>query len=76
MKVTTETITKAIMSKEEYATIINMINILDDIYYSCDAETQKNIEREWKKQDLNFGVEDMMIALQVLRDLVAVVLQP
>jgi hypothetical protein len=75
MKVITETITKAIMSKEEYATINNMIIILDDIYYSRDAETEKNIEREWKKQDLNFGVEDVMIALEVLRDLVAVVQQ-
>ena len=39
MKVTTVKIIKVSMSEEEYATINNMIDILQDIYYNDNEDT-------------------------------------
>lgn len=69
MKVTTVKIIKVSMSEEEYATINNMIDILQDIYYNDNEDTYKNIEKQWEKSGVNLDMGDVLIALDTLRNL-------
>ena len=69
MKVTTVKIIKVSMSEEEYATINNMIDILQDIYYNDNGDTYKNIEKQWEKSGVNLDMGDVLIALDTLRNL-------
>lgn len=65
--------TELVMSKEEFTLVANIIGMLEDIYYEKETQTQEIIEKEWRKQDLLFGVDDVLIAFETIRDLVAIV---
>jgi hypothetical protein len=65
--------TELVMSKEEFALVANIIGMLEDIYYEKETQTQEIIEKEWRKQDLLFNVDDVLIAFETIRDLVAIV---
>lgn len=69
MKVTTVEIIKVSMSMEEWVTIAEMVKILENIYYNDNEETQKNIEKQWEKAGANLDMGDVLVALEVLRDL-------
>jgi hypothetical protein len=69
MKVTTVEIIKVSRSMEEWATIANMVKILENIYYDENPDSQKNIEKQWEKAGVNIDMGGMLIALETLRDL-------
>ena len=69
MKVLTETIIKVSMSLEEYTTITKMISILEDICYNDNEDIQKNIEKQWAKFGVCLNMDDVLYALEILRDI-------
>lgn len=74
MKATTKTITKTVIetTDKEFSNLNAVTWFFTEIYHK-DEETRNAIEKEWKNGGLNFGIEEVVFALNTLCNLTEIV---
>ena len=74
MKATTKTITKTAIeiTDKEFSNLNAVTWIFSEIYHKDDT-TRNAIEKEWKNGGLNFGIEEIVFALNTVCNLTEIV---